>query len=580
MSLPSAQLPLPSPIGMVRFVARRIQGLLAAGPGEAPQVDAEAPPLLWLIGASSEDELVLLSALDAEGGSAAGLSPDILEAVLPGGLQILGLFVRDGAAGGAPPALPNNVSQAWRDRLQLVASRAEDGSLASWSLGASDSGKEVGPWNLDASPHWARDCVRGRLTLSVLASSPKDVDQQLAALAAELDVGLRFRFPGSGLVATIDELRRAKPPVAIAGQGSTGAVASVEVLSAGFAAGGPTNFVAMDLKQLPASYDLDFVAYLAPGLPAEAQAASAALALVAAAKRQLSAARALGGERGLSFRCYAPAGLDHAVCLPCSEDVAARARYHQLLRLPKVPLLLPECALPWADEPHSRAGGKLINPHLNCGPKPGWWKGSESTTRSVFIRGMYEYSHYMQDNTDDNGWGCAYRALQTSVSWYRMQYYTEKDIPGIQDIQRLLKRIDEAHKDIVIGSKKWIGTVEGMYLLQDYLGVECKMMYCQDTSDMASQVPQMLNHLATEGTPIMMGAGQYAYTLVGLCFDSASGEAGFMIVDPHYTGKDELKNITQKGWVGWKNLEWFEKVTEGGFINCCLPNAPRGSEHV
>ena len=30
----------------------------------------------------------------------------------------------------------------------------------------------------------------------------------------------------------------------------------------------------------------------------------------------------------------------------------------------------------------------------------------------------------------------------------------------------------------------------------------------------------------TEGTPIMMGAGMYAYTLVGLCFDSASGEAG------------------------------------------------------
>ena len=25
-----------------------------------------------------------------------------------------------------------------------------------------------------------------------------------------------------------------------------------------------------------------------------------------------------------------------------------------------------------------------------------------------------------------------------------------------------------------------------------------------------------------------------------------------MIVDPHYTGKDEMKPILSKGWVGWK----------------------------
>lgn len=27
-----------------------------------------------------------------------------------------------------------------------------------------------------------------------------------------------------------------------------------------------------------------------------------------------------------------------------------------------------------------------------------------------------------------------------------------------------------------------------------------------------------------------------------------------MIVDPHYTGKDDLKPILSKGWVGWKTL--------------------------
>merc|ERR1712060_1025809 len=119
-----------------------------------------------------------------------------------------------------------------------------------------------------------------------------------------------------------------------------------------------------------------------------------------------------------------------------------------------------------------------------------------------------------------------------------MQFYSSKDVPSIPDIQRLLKRIDEAHKDLKVGSKTWIGTVEGMYLLQDYLGVECKMVFCQDADDLLSKAPQMLQHLESEGTPIMMGAGQYAYTLVGICVDSAREEAAFLIVDPHYTGAD------------------------------------------
>lgn len=31
------------------------------------------------------------------------------------------------------------------------------------------------------------------------------------------------------------------------------------------------------------------------------------------------------------------------------------------------------------------------------------------------------------------------------------------------------------------------------------------MMFCQNCDDMASQAPQMLEHLETHGTPIMMG---------------------------------------------------------------------------
>ncbi|CAK0811388.1 unnamed protein product [Prorocentrum cordatum] len=147
--------------------------------------------------------------------------------------------------------------------------------------------------------------------------------------------------------------------------------------------------------------------------------------------------------------------------------------------------------------------------------------GKTLTLRSLAAGEVWEkkleYNHYMHDKFNDDGWGCAYRSLQTCVSWYRMQFYSEKDVPGIEDIQRLLKRIDEAHKDLQVGSKKWIGTIEGMYLLQDYLGVDCRMVHCQDASDMATQVPNLLQHLEAQGSPIMMGVGNYAYTLVGIC---------------------------------------------------------------
>ena len=30
-------------------------------------------------------------------------------------------------------------------------------------------------------------------------------------------------------------------------------------------------------------------------------------------------------------------------------------------------------------------------------------------------------------------------------------------------------------------------------------------------------------------------------------------QVSYLIVDPHYTGKDDLKAILSKGWVGWKS---------------------------
>jgi len=53
---------------------------------------------------------------------------------------------------------------------------------------------------------------------------------------------------------------------------------------------------------------------------------------------------------------------------------------------------------------------QLINTHVGLN-----LKGDEVS----LVKGRYAYHHYMQDKFDDNGWGCAYRSLQSIISWFK-----------------------------------------------------------------------------------------------------------------------------------------------------------------
>lgn len=43
----------------------------------------------------------------------------------------------------------------------------------------------------------------------------------------------------------------------------------------------------------------------------------------------------------------------------------------------------------------------------------------------------------MQDHVNDNGWGCAYRSLQTIISWFKFQGYSDRNIPTHTEIQQV-----------------------------------------------------------------------------------------------------------------------------------------------
>ena len=54
--------------------------------------------------------------------------------------------------------------------------------------------------------------------------------------------------------------------------------------------------------------------------------------------------------------------------------------------------------------------------------------------------------------------------------------------------------------------------------------------------DIPSKARELAQHFVSQGTPVMIGGGVLAYTLLGVAFNEDTGEAAFLILDPHYTG--------------------------------------------
>jgi hypothetical protein len=58
---------------------------------------------------------------------------------------------------------------------------------------------------------------------------------------------------------------------------------------------------------------------------------------------------------------------------------------------------------------------KIVNPHFFLKTE------TKDKFSQYFVKGLYEYYHYGDQNFHDQGWGCAYRSLETLLSWFRLQ---------------------------------------------------------------------------------------------------------------------------------------------------------------
>ncbi|KAF7666244.1 hypothetical protein LDENG_00112810 [Lucifuga dentata] len=269
----------------------------------------------------------------------------------------------------------------------------------------------------------------------------------------------------------------------------------------------------------------------------------------------------------LHFLLPEPKGLVTAVYpagVPDSKLEMQRKDLHQQFELPdNRPYFRRANAYHFPNEPYK--DGYLRNPHQVL-THPTLENG-----KVYLVQGIYSYHHYMQDRMDDNGWGCAYRSLQTICSWFQQQGYVEQPVPTHKEIQQALVDFGDKQASFV-GSRQWIGSIEVQAVLNQLLGVTSKIMFVSQGSDLASKGRELANHFLTEGTPVMIGGGVLAHTILGVAWSETTGQIRYLILDPHYTGGEDLQVITDKGWCGWKGPEFWDQTA---YYNLCLPQRPK-----
>ncbi|GBN06095.1 Ufm1-specific protease 2 [Araneus ventricosus] len=190
--------------------------------------------------------------------------------------------------------------------------------------------------------------------------------------------------------------------------------------------------------------------------------------------------------------------------------------------------------------------------------------------KCAIVFGKYSYHHYMQDHVNDNGWGCAYRSFQTIVSWFKYQGYTDRSVPTHSEIQEALVEIGDKPQAFV-GSKKWIGSQEVSFCLDHLIQVQSKIMFVSSGAELANKGSELYYHFRDQGTPVMIGGGVLAHTIIGVDFNEDTGDIKFLILDPHYTGSEDLHTVLNKGWCGWKGIQFWDQTA---FYNLCLPQRP------
>ena len=83
-------------------------------------------------------------------------------------------------------------------------------------------------------------------------------------------------------------------------------------------------------------------------------------------------------------------------------------------------------------------------------------------------------------------------------------------------------------------------------VLNEKIGVESKIINVSSGIELPDQVPDLIEHFENVGSPIMIGGGVLAHTIVGVAYDEVTRDCQFLILDPHYTGTHNETSIKEE----------------------------------
>lgn len=128
------------------------------------------------------------------------------------------------------------------------------------------------------------------------------------------------------------------------------------------------------------------------------------------------------------------------------------------------------------------------------------------------------------------GWGCAYRTLQSISSMLQLKTKLNVDVPSIRQIQEILVRIGDKEESF-IGSREWIGGAETCFVIDDLFQIPCYLHHITSSQKVSSKRNEIVDYFKTHGGLIAMGGDQDAGSkLIAGVHLSVGGEMSLLVV--------------------------------------------------
>lgn len=119
-----------------------------------------------------------------------------------------------------------------------------------------------------------------------------------------------------------------------------------------------------------------------------------------------------------------------------------------------------------------------------------------------------------------------------------------------------------------VGSRQWIGSTELGFCLETMFGINSRILTTNSGAEIGEHARSLLFHFDNYGGPVMIGGGQLAHTILGIDYNTKSGECRYLILDPHYTSNENMQTVISGGWCSWKSAGFWSKTD---YYNLLLP---------